>query len=204
MSVATKITAPTPWKPVLRNRQNLTTIAVLGVVYAAGISFAHWKMDALAPLTAAGIIFAFYASVVSVIDLRTHRLPNVFTYPAAGVALLFAAGLGWAYGDLSLLLGGLLGGLVSYTMWWIAAFVTRGIGYGDLKFMVAAGILLGTVSWQAWLGGSLVFPGLCILLLGPIANIGFSRGSKTPAGPMLAAGQVLAIAFAPALATFTY
>jgi leader peptidase (prepilin peptidase)/N-methyltransferase len=204
LSVDTNIPVPTPWLPVLRNHRYLAISVAMGALGGAGVYFAHWKLDAVGPLTVAGMAFSLYAALVSMIDLRTHRLPNAFTYPAAAVALLFAAGLGWANSDWSLFLGGLYGGLAAYGMWWVAAFVTRQIGYGDVKFMAAAGFLLGTVSWQAWLAGALVFPGMCILLLGPLAAINFKRGPKIPAGPILGLGMVLALALAPSLATFTY
>lgn len=204
MSQVTTAPEPTPWLPVFRNAHNAISMVLLGALCAAGVLFGHWKLDALGPLTIAGMVFGLYVAVVSVIDLQTHRLPNAFTYPAAALALMFAAGLAWAQGDWGILLGGLYGGLGAYGLWWFGAFVTRQIGYGDVKFMAAAGFLLGTVSWQAWLGGALVFPGLCLLLLGPLAAINFSKKSKIPAGPALGIGMVLALALAPASATFTY
>lgn len=123
---------------------------------------------------------------LSLIDIRTHRLPDILTLPlaAAGLSLQF-----WAEGGLpfELRLIGLAIGFAA--LWAIAALFRRlrgcdGLGLGDAKLLGAAG---------AWLGP---------LALAPVVLIAASAALLAVGGAVLAGHKVTArtaIPFGPFL-----
>lgn len=94
----------------------------------------------------------------SVIDVRTHRIPNKLTAPAMLAALVFwlivglisgkglAGGDQGVYGTLAGSFLGLLSGLIPYGI----LVTIGGLGGGDMKLMAAVGAW--SASWQAVLG----------------------------------------------------
>jgi prepilin peptidase CpaA len=85
-------------------------------------------------------------SAACVTDLRSRRIPNVLTFGAAAVAVLFhtfapgGAGLGFAAA------GWLVGALIMFV-----PFALGGLGGGDVKLLAALGAWLGPVS-ALWIG----------------------------------------------------
>jgi prepilin peptidase CpaA len=79
-------------------------------------------------------------------DLRTRRIPNVLTFGAALVALVYHSATGGAAGLGVSALGWLLGALV-----FIVPFALRGLGGGDVKLLAALGAWIGPggVIWLA-------------------------------------------------------
>ena len=80
-------------------------------------------------------------SISAIIDFRTQRIPNLITFPAIIIALLyhfFTNGIdGLIFGVLGLVTGiGLL----------IIPYILGGMGAGDAKLMGAVGAILGTKS----------------------------------------------------------
>jgi prepilin peptidase CpaA len=90
------------------------------------------------------------AALALIWDLGTRRIPNVLTFGAAAMALLFhlsstgATGVGFA------LAGWLVGALVFFV-----PFALGGLGAGDVKLLAALGAWLGTgeVLWLAAYAG---------------------------------------------------
>lgn len=80
------------------------------------------------------------ASVGSICDLRSRRVPNILTGPAilAGLGLHLLLG-GPAAMGLALLSGFIAGGL------FLLFFLAGGMGAGDVKLMMAVGCLAGTL-----------------------------------------------------------
>jgi prepilin peptidase CpaA len=89
-------------------------------------------------MTALNIFVGILLTLACLTDLRTRRIPNVLTFSAAAVALLFhlATG-GWAAAAWSLA-GLLLGAVLFFPM-----FALRGMGAGDVKLLAAVGAWLG-------------------------------------------------------------
>lgn len=83
------------------------------------------------------------ATVASVIDLRTSRIPNWLTLGSAAAALVFHA----ATGEMIGVLHGMSGWIVGLLLF-ILPFALRGLGGGDVKLLAALG---------AWLGATDVF-----------------------------------------------
>ncbi|MFC7050291.1 prepilin peptidase [Emcibacter nanhaiensis] len=129
--------------------------------------------------------------VLSLIDLKTYRLPDYLTLPLAGAGLAFSY-LGYpAFPDF---LHSLMGAAAGYLFIYMVALSYRkvrgreGIGMGDAKLLAAAG---------AW-AGVLYLP--FILLLASVAGLLVvlvsKRGAATletmmPFGPFLAVGTWL-------------
>jgi prepilin peptidase CpaA len=78
------------------------------------------------------------AVVGAVIDLRTRRIPNLLTLPAAALGILFSM---TGYAGQSV--GSALLGLVLGAVFMLPGYMWGGTGAGDVKLMAAVGSLLG-------------------------------------------------------------
>ncbi|MCB1557100.1 MAG: prepilin peptidase [Alphaproteobacteria bacterium] len=138
--------------------------------------------------------------VLSVIDLRTRLLPNIWVTTFAGLGILFHWSAGGAYlGPAAVMLGGLAGFGTLFAIRAVANHLYKqdALGLGDVKLMGAAGL---------WLGPEGV---MLALSLGAFAGllhglaVGLYQAGKTgkkpdftrlqiPAGPGFSVGIVLA------------
>jgi prepilin peptidase CpaA len=107
------------------------------------------------------IVAIIVAVVAAVIDMKTTKIPNLLTFPAAlvGIALNFAL-LGWQAG-LFAILGWFVGALIMVGLDW-----KKKMGFGDAKLMAAMGAFL---QWK----GVLIAWGFFALLYGAIATVKF-------------------------------
>lgn len=131
----------------------------------------------------AGILLTLALSRLAWIDLRTFRLPDLWTLP------LIAAGLGLALvGFGPSLLASAVGGLVGFTLFWgIGAFYHArtgidGLGLGDAKLFAAAG---------TWVGFAFLPHVLLVAALGGLAYALITRQRTARAiafGPWIALG----------------
>lgn len=132
---------------------------------------------------------------LTVIDLRTKRLPREVTYAtmALGVPLLVIAAL--VRDEPRKIVTMVAGALVSLAFMWIVYAVSRGgMGDGDVRLSPLLGAYLG------WLGMRFVPVGLFLgfalgAVVGVMAMAVGKTGRKTaiPFGPFLAAGTILAV-----------
>jgi prepilin peptidase CpaA len=91
----------------------------------------------------------------AVIDVRTHRIPNILTFGSAAVALVYHAWAGGAQG-----LGASAGGWAIGVALFLPMFLLRGMGGGDVKLLGAVG---------AWLGPmGVLYAGLYSVLAGGV------------------------------------
>jgi leader peptidase (prepilin peptidase)/N-methyltransferase len=125
--------------------------------------------------------------IITVIDYEHKIIPDRITLP--GIVLGLGAG-SYLIGPIDSILGFLLGGGLFY----LIAVVSRGgMGGGDIKFIAAAGALLG---WQKIL--LVIFLGA---ILGSVIGLALmvfqnkGRKSQVPFGPFLAVGTGVAIFF---------
>lgn len=136
---------------------------------------------------------------LSVIDWRTHRLPDRIvlpSYPAAALLLVSAAG---AAGEWHRIVGMLAGAAVlGIGFAGLHLLSRRALGFGDVKLAGLLGLYLGFSGWPAvWWG-----PFFAILLGGiwSLALVVARRatlGSSVAFGPFLIAGAALALAVLP-------
>ena len=146
--------------------------------------------------------YVWMAARLTVIDIRSHLLPNRIVLPSywTAVPLCFAA----AIGSRSIAQGALDGGAVLRVLGggavlWAVYFVLRvvypaGMGFGDVKLAGVLGLYLGYLSWEHLLWGT-----AAAFLLGGLfglALIVLRRGTgKTaiPFGPFMLVGAGLAL-----------
>jgi len=137
------------------------------------------------------LVVAFFVAVLvvlSVIDIRTRRLPNRIVLPAAAIVL--AAQLAIAPDRA---IEWVVGALGAFAFLLIAALVNPGgLGMGDVKLALLLGAALGWAVAGALLVG-LVAAGVAGAVV--IARNGWTAGRKAtlPLGPFLAFGGVAAV-----------
>jgi len=138
------------------------------------------------------LVLAFFAVVLvvlSIIDLRTRRLPNRIVLPAAAfvlvaqIAIAPDRALEWT-----------LGAAGAFTFLLIAALINpAGMGMGDVKLALLLGAALG------WAVAPALFIGLAaasVAGLVLIARGGWAaRKTAIPLGPFLALGGIAALFF---------
>jgi leader peptidase (prepilin peptidase)/N-methyltransferase len=154
-----------------------------------------------APAIIAGVLqlvaFLYFASIslaLALIDLDTHRLPNVIVLPAyaVGAALLGAAAV--LTGSWTALATAVVGALATGGLYLVLALARPGgMGMGDVKLAGVAGFFLG------WLGvPELILGTVAAFVLGGIVGVGMllagrGRRSAVAFGPWLLAGAWIAI-----------
>lgn len=172
------------------------------LTWAIGLSL----VAAIVAVTQIGAQWALFAYLVAalatgplvVIDLRQHRLPNVFTLPAYPVILALLALAALLDGQWDTFVRALLAGLVTLAAFALLHVINAsGMGLGDVKLAGPLGMLLGWVSWPTVMWG--VFLGFLtaaawsILLL---VSRRATRASLIAFGPFMLLGLWLALIWA--------
>ncbi len=149
---------------------------------------------------AAFAVFAVAGAALSIIDVRTRRLPNpiVLAALAAGVVLLGAASV--LSGRSDDLLRALAGMAILFVGYLALRIVSRGsLGGGDVKLAAVVGLHLGWVGWDALVVGSaaaFLVAGLVAVVL--LAARRITARSHLAFGPWMIAGAWIGIALVPA------
>lgn len=133
-------------------------------------------------------------AAVTVTDLRSRRIPNRITGPAALLAIVIGLiGHPGGVGDQ------LAAGAAAFGFMFVFALINpKGLGMGDVKLAAVLGLYLGASVAVALLAGFLASAAAGLVV---IARLGLRRGRKVylPLGPFLAAGGVLAAVAGPQL-----
>jgi leader peptidase (prepilin peptidase)/N-methyltransferase len=147
-----------------------------------------WAVPAFAYLAAMGVALAL-------IDLDTHRLPNVIVLPSYPVLAVLLAVASWGTGDWPALMRALIGGAGLWAAYFALCLAyPKGMGFGDVKL---AGLLGGALAWLGW--GAFAVGAFGAFLLGGLFSVVLlvtgraRRGTGIPFGPwmLLGAGQPL-------------
>ena len=152
---------------------------------------------------AAFLYLAAISIALALIDLDTHRIPNVIVLPAYVVGLLLLGVAAVLSGDYaSLLLAGI--GCVAMGLVYLAMAVAYpgGMGFGDVKLAGVLGLFLGWLGWAPLaVGASLAF--LLGGIFGVVVMLIRRGGRKTaiPFGPWMLAGAWLGIFVGAPLST---
>jgi leader peptidase (prepilin peptidase) / N-methyltransferase len=137
-------------------------------------------------------VLAFFVAVLvvlSVIDLRAHRLPDRIVLPAAAIVLAAQIAI-----SPDRALEWTLGALGAFVLLFAAALLNpRGLGMGDVKLALLLGAALGwTVAVALFLGfAAAALAGIVMIMRSGWA----ARKESLPLGPFLAVGAVLALFF---------
>jgi leader peptidase (prepilin peptidase)/N-methyltransferase len=155
----------------------------------------------LSPAALAYLWLAGAAVVLTVIDLRSRRLPNVIVAPSCVAMLGLLAAASAANGDWPALGRAGIGGLGLLAAYFgLAALSPNGMGMGDVKLAGLLGLSLAYLGWAEFAVGALaafVLGG--VFCLGVIAMRGGDRSAAIPFGPWMLAGAAIGIAFGPAI-----
>ncbi len=143
--------------------------------------------------------FLGVGSLLSVIDWRTHRLPDRIVLPSYPAAILLLGAAAGSAGDWQRILGMVGGGavlLVGFAA--LHLLHRRGLGFGDVKLAGLLGLYLGFLGWPGvWWGTffAIVLGGMWsgALVLARRATL----ASSVAFGPFLIAGTALALAVLP-------
>ncbi|SDW08304.1 leader peptidase (prepilin peptidase) / N-methyltransferase [Arthrobacter sp. cf158] len=163
-------------------------------------------------VVAACLYFLVMAVRLTVIDVRSHLLPNRIVFPSYAVAgvLLLAAALVGFFADAAAPVGAALFGipglrvLAGGAVLWLFYFVLRfiyppGMGFGDVKLAGVLGLYLGYLGWGHLFAGT-----FAAFLLGGLWSLAIlvarrgTLGSAIPFGPFMLAGAATAMVFLPA------
>jgi leader peptidase (prepilin peptidase)/N-methyltransferase len=153
-----------------------------------------WRWGWRAEL-AAYLYFAALSVVLSVIDVRTHRLPNRLTFTAYPTLLALLALPAVTQPAYSAYGRAMLAGITL-----MSAFITlhllrpSGLGLGDVKLAGVMGIALGWISWTTVFTGAVI--GFLLGAIGALTLIAARRANRRsalPFGPFLLAGAWAAI-----------
>ena len=136
------------------------------------------------------LLLAPVGVLLTAVDLRVRRLPDVLTLPLAAAALLLLGLVALVpehAGDWPTALGGALALGVGYFVLWLIN--PGGMGFGDVKLALGAGAVLGWYGWDTVLLGTFAGFLLGALYGGALVLVG-KAGRKTaiPFGPFLIAG----------------
>jgi leader peptidase (prepilin peptidase) / N-methyltransferase len=161
--------------PVYPAIELVTALFLLLGFFKFGLTFDFLGYTVLAPTLV----------IITAIDIEHQIIPDVITLPGIVLGLVVGS---YAIGYANSLLGFFLGSGLFYLL---AVFSNGGMGGGDIKYIAAAGALLG---WQKVL--LVIFIGAflgSIVGLFQIALQNKSRKSLIPFGPFLAAGTLITL-----------
>lgn len=167
--------------------------AVLFVVTV--VQLAHLDRLVSAP---AYLYLAGAGTALTLIDARTHRLPDSIVLPSYPVLLGLLALTSAVTGDWSALLRGVVGAVLSFGVYLLMWLVyPAGMGYGDVKLAGLVGMALAYLSWPALAVGTFA----AFLLGGVVGTVllvatARSRKSRLAFGPFMVAGVWVALLLA--------
>ncbi|MGV8967948.1 MAG: prepilin peptidase [Cellulomonas sp.] len=162
--------------------------AFVALRFGTGSSEQAWLIPAYLYLAAIAVALAL-------IDLDTHRLPNVIVLPAIVVAPVLLAGATAGTGDWHALLRAVIGGGVLFAAYFaMVVAYPAGMGFGDVKLAAVLGMYLGYLGWGAFAIGA-----FAAFLFGGIFSIGLlvsrraGRNTGIPFGPWMLLGAAFGI-----------
>ena len=167
--------------PVYSVIETVTAVLLLAGFFKFGLSFDFMVYAAVAPALV----------IITAIDIEHQIIPDVITLP--GIALGLAVGT-YTIGYADSLLGFFVGGGLFYLL---TVLSNGGMGGGDIKYISAAGALLG---WQKVL--LVIFIGA---LLGSVVGVfqiavqKKTRKSLIPFGPFLATSTLITLFYGNSL-----
>lgn len=146
-------------------------------------------------VVAAHIVLLGIGGWLTVIDVRTHRLPNRIVLPTLGAVLALAGIDAAATGQASAVTRSLLGMVILGGFYAALRLLGReGMGGGDVKLAAAIGVVLGWHGWQQLAVGAASAFVLGALYATVLIMLRRASGSTRIAfGPWMIIGAVLGI-----------
>ena len=143
------------------------------------------------------IPLAYFGIRLSVIDFKSHRLPNRLVGWFAFTALAVMSVLSLGGSHLGQLANAIAIAVATTTTYLLLYFLSRGsLGMGDVKFAFPLGLSLGWFAADYWLMsilGTFLIAGL-VSVFG-LATRRLDKNSKLALGPFMFAGTLLTLVF---------
>ncbi|MFD1659312.1 prepilin peptidase [Streptomyces caeni] len=141
------------------------------------------------------LLLAPVGVLLTIVDFRVQRLPDVLTLPLAALALVLLAAAAALPGHAGVWLTALLGALVLGGAYFLLFVLPpNGMGFGDVKLSLGLGAVLGWYGWGTVMLGTFagfLFGGLYGLGLVVLRRAG--RRTAIPFGPFLIAGALVGL-----------
>ena len=144
------------------------------------------------------IAYVYLASVsivLTLIDVRSHRLPNAIVLPSYAVlAMLFTGACLFGAPWQNLLRAAIAAATLFAFYWLLRAIRPGGMGGGDVKLAGVIGAALGFIGW-----GALVVGAFAAFFIGGFVGIGLmivrraTRKTAIPFGPFMVVGAWIGI-----------
>jgi leader peptidase (prepilin peptidase)/N-methyltransferase len=142
------------------------------------------------------IPFAYFGIRLSIIDFKTHRLPNKLVGWFALIEIFTFGSLSWYTDDAARVVAALGVAAITTTAHLMLYLFSRGsLGMGDVKFAFPLGLCIGWYSPDYWLVAIFV----SFLIAGLVAVIGLvtkrmTRNSRLAFGPFMLASAFIVLA----------
>ena len=139
------------------------------------------------------IPLAYFGAQLSIIDFKSHRLPNRLVAWFTATQILIMGITSWITSDLARLMTALGIAVATMIVYLLLYLVSRGsLGMGDVKFAFPLGLCVGWYSADYWLVA--IFTSF--LLAGLVAVIGLvtkrmTRKSRLAFGPYMFLGTLI-------------
>lgn len=162
-------------------RYPLVEAGITGVWVGAALRFESLETAGFVAAAATVLV------LVALIDLEHRRIPNVIVVPGTAAALIWVFGVSAAQRDWTVGLRAAACGAAFFTMLFLIALVSGGMGFGDVKLGAFIGVVTGRFGVGVWAAGALG---------------GFIAGGVFAAGLLVArrSGRKDTIAFGPWMA----
>ncbi len=203
----------------------LSPLLLSGALRVEGVRRGHWRPLGLGVVTTltmatlcaclagdqrgravlpAALTLAALGLLLAVVDLDTHRLPDLIVLPAYPVIFVLLAAGSWHLGGWQALLRAVVAAgltLLGYGALSLAA--PQGLGFGDVKFAGLLALPLGWLSWGALAVGLALgfgYGAVAILALAAVGRAGLK--TEVPFGPAMLAGGLTGTLFGDQIAAF--
>jgi len=148
-------------------------------------------------------LFFSFALPLTLIDIRSRRLPHILTLSAIAVGILLSSHSAGEHGLLLSVAGALLGFIPVAT---VATLYSRGIGMGDAFWLAAIGAFAGPESLPLVLliaSGTGIAAALLLRAFHPSFRNQSLLGLALPFGPFLSVGGLMVLLIPDVLLNFT-
>jgi len=166
----------------------------LGLAAAGVAALLTWRLGAV-PALPAYLLLGLSGVVLSAVDLRTSRLPDVVTLPNGAGLLVLLTTASAVTGDWGAL-GRALAGMAALFLFYLAQALAwpGSTGMGDVKLNALLGLALGWLGWGEVVLGAALGIGLGVGTGAAVAVVRRTGlATRFPFGPPLVAGALLAV-----------
>lgn len=121
-------------------------------------------------------VFLLFGLWLSIIDIRSHRLPNQVVAAMTLISLMVQVAIALTQSQLDRLIAGLVTALITTLVYVLLYVCSRGsMGMGDVKFAFPLGLAIGWYNPEQWLPA--IFITFCLAGIVALTGIALKRTS---------------------------